>query len=64
MGALISSDANGFMSEIRIGNSYVNVKIQVRKIIGEKILVEVVRLSGQTFDFLRVSRTIRQTVQE
>lgn len=55
-----SADETQFKPEIRPGGAPVTIQIDIRLVARQKSLVEVVRLKGQPFDFMRVFRTLKK----
>jgi 5'-AMP-activated protein kinase catalytic alpha subunit len=50
----------GFKSAIPIGSSEVSVRIDLHRVTAQTLLIELSRMKGGQFDFLRVYRTIKQ----
>jgi hypothetical protein len=58
-----SKDGRSFKPEIPVGTATVHVRIEVRTITEQNSLIEVSRLKGQQFDYMRIYRTLRQRLQ-
>jgi 5'-AMP-activated protein kinase catalytic alpha subunit len=55
-----SKDGRSFKPEIPYASTTVHVRIEVRTITEQNCLIEVSRLKGQQFDYMRIYRTLRQ----
>jgi 5'-AMP-activated protein kinase catalytic alpha subunit len=55
-----SKDGRSFKPEIPVGTATVHVRIEIRTITEQNSLIEVSRLKGQQFDYMRIYRTLRQ----
>jgi 5'-AMP-activated protein kinase catalytic alpha subunit len=58
-----SKDGRSFKPEIPVGTGTVHVRIEVRTITDQNSLIEVSRIKGQQFDYMRIYRTLRQRLQ-
>jgi hypothetical protein len=58
-----SKDGKIYKPKIPVRSTYVTARIEVSRISGDTWLIDIRRLQGQSFDFVRVFRTIKEAFQ-